>query len=301
MIEFWIIIGIMTLAAIGIALLPLLRNPQETSPNNREVNLQLYQEQLLNIEASYKDEEIGFDEYQQAKKELAQSMSQDVPSDDQHPEQSRHNGNNYKTAFVLLFAIPIVAISLYLHWGYSKKLTQWVVVKKQNKIVKKELTKYGSIDNLITVFHKHVANAPDNPQGWYLLGKLYLSVGKNQKAVDAFTKANKLKPHDVKTLEKYSEALFLANHYSLDKHAKEILASLLKLSPDNVKAINLLAIDSFRHKKYTQAIKYWRRLENVFPTGSKDAKSLQKVITLAQHKLTRPTKPTPQKVTKGDI
>jgi len=190
-----------------------------------------------------------------------------------------------RIAYTLPLLIPIFAITLYLHWGYSKQLSHWLTIKKQNELVRSELTKYGSLDNLIKSLRERVLKTPSNPKGWYLLGKLYLSAKQFALATDALHRAYSLNPHDIKILEKYGEALFLAHDNHLNKEAKHVLNKLLELSPNNINAINILAIDSYREKDYKKAIQYWKHLTSILPPNSADAKSLHEAITLARKKI----------------
>lgn len=73
-----------------------------------------------------------------------------------------------------------------------------------------------------------------------MLGSVYLETGQREKAYDAFTKALKIKPQDVSTLNKYAYALVM-NHESLDL-ASDMALKVIQVSPGNASAEHILAL-----------------------------------------------------------
>ncbi len=74
-----------------------------------------------------------------------------------------------------------------------------------------ENQKEGLITEAIQIMEKLQANFPDYLATYYQLGKLYESIGENEKAVDAFLDGRRLakKNGDIKATGELSEALMM--------------------------------------------------------------------------------------------
>ena len=64
---------------------------------------------------------------------------------------------------------------------------------------------------------------PDNPKGWYLLGRLYFSTEQFGSAVQAFSKAYAITPDDNNTAIQYAQALFLLHNKKFTPKARHLL------------------------------------------------------------------------------
>lgn len=77
-----------------------------------------------------------------------------------------------KTVFLALLFIPIFSGALYSAIGNAKAY---------------------EISQLIQEMQVHLQKDPESREGWYLLGKLYLSQNRTTEAAEAFAKAGVLK------------------------------------------------------------------------------------------------------------
>jgi cytochrome c-type biogenesis protein CcmH len=117
-----------------------------------------------------------------------------------------------------------------------------------------ELNKLEKLDQIIVQLKRHLESNPDG-HGWYLLGRLYLNKQQLQAALVAFTKANQLSPNKPEIVFAYAQTL------------------------------NWLAMDSFQHQNYQQAIDYWQRLLLQLDAKTPAAKAVFSLIAEAQQKL----------------
>ena len=81
--------------------------------------------------------------------------------------------------------------------------------------------------------------------------------------------------------------IFFANGRKLSPDDVALLAPILKRDPNNVNAINLLAIDAYLQHHYQTAVSYWERLLLIFPPDSADSKAVLQMIAKAQKNITR--------------
>lgn len=194
---------------------------------------------------------------------------------------------SYLTAIILGLLIPLMSIVLYLNWGNSKVVSEWLSAQKNAKQVKQEIAKLGSREKIIETLQKKVQQLPldeNSAKGWYLLGKLYFNERKLSEAVAAFQKAVTLKPNQPDYLLDFVSVKFYVYH-KLTQEDKQLIAKILTLTPQNVNAINLLALDAYQQHDFPSAIRYWEGLLKYFPPGSDDSKNLLEMIRQAQNQM----------------
>lgn len=186
--------------------------------------------------------------------------------------------------FVWIFVLLLSGI-LYWHWGSTKQVLDAYQVNTEIKKIKTEITNSGSIDALIKRLENKVKTSPNDPQGHFLLARLYLSDQNINKALQSFEKANALKPKDPEIMVNYAQAIFLKNNRKLNTKAKDLINQVLKIDMQNINALNLLAIDAFDRKEYKAAINYWERVLIQLPLNTEEAKQIETMIEKAKTSL----------------
>ena len=109
---------------------------------------------------------------------------------------------------------------------------------------------------------------PDNAEGWGMLGRSYMALGRSADAMAAYDRALKLKPNDAAMLVDYADALAVKNGRTLDGEPTKLIERALKLEPDNIKALALAGTAAFNRSDYAAAVKHWDRAVKVGPPDS---------------------------------
>lgn len=185
------------------------------------------------------------------------------------------------TLVILGCGLPILAIICYLQWGNSHGLKLALNAKQQALAVQKLRTQLQTPDQVIQALQKRLKQEPNNAKGWFLLGRVYVSLQAFKEASEAFAQAEKLDPNNPEVLFQYAQALYFY-HHSLQGKATELLIKLLKSNPNNDLAINLLAIAAYEAGHYQEAINYWEKLLPNYATDSPDGQALLTAIAKAQ-------------------
>lgn len=183
---------------------------------------------------------------------------------------------------ILWVFVLILSGVLYWHWGASSEVVTAYKVNNEIKNIKTQIASTGSIDVLIKRMEKNIESSPNDPQGLFLLAKLYLSDQKIDKALLHFEKANALKPKDTEIMVNYAQALFLKNNRKLDSKAKDLVNQVLKIDMQNINALNLFAIDAYDQKDYRTAIKYWEKVLIQLPLNSEESQQIEFMIEKAK-------------------
>jgi len=195
------------------------------------------------------------------------------------------NTRGFGVALLVIVVLPVAALWLYLHWGASQQLAEHVLLQKHAAAIKAELKQLHSPQQVIDTLTTHLRRAPNSAKGWYLLGRLYLTIGKYHAAAVAFKKANQLTINQPGIMLGYAQALFFANDRHLNNTAEHLLKTILQRDPHQVNALNLLAVNAYLRGDYRRAVNYWEQLQNSFAPDSKSAKAIRHMIALAQRKL----------------
>jgi cytochrome c-type biogenesis protein CcmH len=101
-----------------------------------------------------------------------------------------------------------------------------------------------------------------------MLGRSYMSLGRNDEALAAYGRALKLKPKDATLLADYADALGVKNGRTLDGEPTQLIDRALQLEPDNLKALVLAGTAAFNRGDFVVAVKHWERAVAVGPAGS---------------------------------
>lgn len=189
---------------------------------------------------------------------------------------------NRKIALLILgCGLPLLAITGYLQWGDSQGLKLALNSREQVATVQKLRVQLQTPSQVIKALQERLKQDPNSAQGWFLLGRIYVSLGAFKEAVRAFAQAEKLDSNNPDILFQYAQALYFYQH-SLKGKPAELLNKLLQIKPQNDLAINLLAIAAYEEGNYQQAIDYWEKILPNYTTDSSDGQALLTAIAKAQ-------------------
>lgn len=185
------------------------------------------------------------------------------------------------SSLILVFGVVIG----YAYWGSN---TQWITYEhdKDKQLAVKKLLKTGKgIEVLILKMKAKIQEAPDNPKGWYLLGRLYANQQAWILAVQSFKKAYGLDPEDIATAVNYGQALWQKNNQKFTPEIREIFQQLLDKNPDQPDALAMLALDYHAENNFLKAIELWEHLLMLTPPQSEEARSIREAIAQASRRL----------------
>jgi cytochrome c-type biogenesis protein CcmH len=208
-----------------------------------------------------------------------------LPQEFEEPQFNRRP--SYLLASLLAALTLLVGLGLYGYWGKGFVLADMVAKERNADLAKKQLAKLGSRQNVIVALRTQLEHLPmdaNAAKGWHILGKLYFNEKNYSQAISAFETAVKLKPLESDYVLELVNAKFYINH-RLDAQDKKLIETLLSQSPQNVNAINLLALDAYQQGNYGVATRYWEGLLKFFPANSEDSKVLLEMIQRSQQHL----------------
>ncbi|WP_129780091.1 tetratricopeptide repeat protein [Peristeroidobacter soli] len=123
--------------------------------------------------------------------------------------------------------VPVLAIVMYAG------LSNW-----DWKAVQVETTQAANMEQAVTGLEEKLKQNPDNLDGWIMLGRSYVAMGRYPRAADAFQQAYDLsKGQNVEVLVGLGEALALTDEASLNGRAGQLFDQALTMAPNHPKAL----------------------------------------------------------------
>ena len=114
---------------------------------------------------------------------------------------------------------------------------------------------------------KHLADHPEDGEGWAMLARTYDMLQRNPQALQAYARALALRQDDSALLADYADSLALGNN-SLAGEPMKLLQRALKIDPQNLKALALMGTSAFNDKDYAGAAKWWQKMVQIGPADN---------------------------------
>jgi len=181
------------------------------------------------------------------------------------------------TFWILLAAMSLVAVGfavwpLYKHQGGLSMMVAATVIfvvalssGMYFKQGKPDLQSAGDsvpgMDDAISGLAKRLEENPNNPEGWNMLGRSYMSTGNYDGAIAAFEKAMELESgQNAQTLVSLGEALLASTNSPIEGRIASLFENALALDPNNPQALFYGGIAAFNRNNTDLAADRWERL-----------------------------------------
>ena len=261
MILFWLICLALTAIALSFVMPPLWqRHAAPPAHNDKEANVEVYRDQLSELEADRDNGSISPEQYSIERDEIERRLLEDVASSTPQSENKAVPVAGRRFAYALALAIPVLAAGLYFKIGSPDVITASTAMPSRQAAPNRGMRSQQDIDANVEALAKRLEQNPTDANGWLMLGRSYLTLEKYKEAAIAFARASALRPDDADLLADYAFALGMANGQRLGGQPQELIDKALKLDPENPKALELAGTAAYEAKNYTEAIGYWERL-----------------------------------------
>lgn len=289
MILFWLICAGLVAIALAFVLPPLLQavSTNDNFEDQREANIDVYRDQLSELDADLANGIVSSEQYQQDRDEIERRLLDDVSAPNEATKKKAKAAvADRRPAYAIAFGIPAVAVVLYLLVGNSAALSGAATTPVQAPSAAGSQNDGGmpqqAIEANVAKLAKRLEQNPADADGWAMLARSYMTLEKYSEASDAFAKAAALKTNDADLLADYAFALAMVNGRQLKGQPLELVKKALQLDPQNAKALELAGSGEFEAKNYEQAIAYWQKLLAMTPADSELARTLAAEIKKAQ-------------------
>ncbi|MGF1762851.1 c-type cytochrome biogenesis protein CcmI [Aliivibrio kagoshimensis] len=288
MMLFWV--STLVLIAIGavIIIVPLWQAKLTDEDAQRDqLNKAFYKDRLAELEeesseglVSNQDEMI---------KELKQSLLDDIPQ-----EKSTAKDTSSAKAFIAPALVVFIAITyaFYFKFGNLDKVEQWQDVAQRLPALSQklmapegvELTEQEMVEIILSLRTK-LHHEPNDAMGWLLLGRIGMANRDAETASGAMEKAYRLEPGNPDIQLGYAQAMMLSGDDDQADKARKMLRVVVAKDRTNLRALSLLAFDSFERGDYKGAIVAWSTMQKAIGPDDNRYEMLNRSIERAMSRM----------------
>lgn len=137
-----------------------------------------------------------------------------------------------------------------------------------------------------------LARQPQDGEGWAMLGRSQLALGRTADAVQAFDRALVLRPRDADLLADQADALGMAQGFRLEGAPMRRVQQALAIDPTHIKALTLAGTHALQQHDEAGAVRYWERaVRAAAPDDERRPQLLQALAGVRARAASRPAAP----------
>ncbi len=278
--SFWLLVGALTLLAVGFVVLPLLwlrKGVKQQEVPADLVSIALIKEQLDELEQQSQTDFITEGDYQERKRELELRLVSDAMQATEVPEQ----GNFRAVVIAVGLLLPLASWLLYLQWGSADA---WNLSQRYQAINEQLAKGEGNADQTMAFVADlaHYTQQGGSPDWLFLQAQLYMQLGVYQAAADSYARVAEQQPGSVEVLARQAQAQYLAGGRKIDSRVNQLIERVLAINPHQPTVLGMQGMDAFERADYTAAISAWEQAIRGMPQGSQSAQVLQQGIRQAR-------------------
>jgi len=284
MISFIVSAIVLVLIAI-VFIVPTLRKKNYAfSDEYDELNVDIAKDRLSEIKHQLAAGEINQQTYEQLHEELESTLANDLSASSQvSPESQVINQNNKFIPIILAVAVPIVAAVLYYQLGDFAAATGTRV--EATVIPAAENRPQITIEEAVVKLEQRLAVEPENPDGWFMLARTYMTMKQYHKAVAAYEKVIEIVGEDPEVLLRYADAVAMTEGGNLMGKAKPIVDKVITLLPDNPTVLWMAGSAEVQQKNFGKALSYWYKLQPMLAQDASASAQIEELINNAESQL----------------
>lgn len=190
--------------------------------------------------------------------------------------------------------IALISLSIALYWsvGAFKEVNDWQNALQRYPQIHKNLFEKPDarpneqeLKDLMLGLRSHLANEPNDVQGWVLYSRLGRVFKDKDLAIDAIKKALQAAPNNVDIQLEYIELKMKLGDEYAQATAKSMLKNVLIHHPDNYDAWSMYGFIALQKADYESAIYGWKKMLGLVDKSGDKAAMLNSSIAYAQQKI----------------
>lgn len=287
MIVFWIFAALMLAAALWLLIPALLGRKSIHDLDRNQQNVAIARDRLKELESEYGRGSLSEGDYEQAKQELEQALLNDVDTSAASRASDSTSSTRASLAWVAL-GVPLAAVLLYLQLGTPAALQPQVQAAAAQQQGHAGGDSTASMEQLVASLAAKLQQEPENPEGWFMLGRSYMSMGRYAEAAEAFQRVLDQVGDDPNVMLRYADALAMAQGGQIGGKPFELIKKALLLKPDDATGLWLAGLGYEEQGEYELAVQHWRKLEPMMQSDPASLNEVRNLIARAEQKLGRP-------------
>ena len=285
---------LLTLAAILFVLVPVLRfrnqGVNSQSDEREQKNIELFQQNISELDSNLADNLIEQDQYNKLKLELERNFLNDMGSGKVSKQKSTASYTKL-VPLALMFFIPIGSFLFYRSVGSGPELVLPELIEELNASVSvdEQLTALGEI---AAVLDQRFQRRDDDIQAGYTLGTLYISLEEYADAVRVFSQLSDGMEQDIDkatVLGQLAQSQYLLADSTMTPTVQNTIDEALLINSNEQAIMSILAVEALLAEDLAGAANYWRRQVSQLPVGSEQIAQINERIATIEAYLDDPT------------
>jgi cytochrome c-type biogenesis protein CcmH len=262
----WIIIALVLLVTVVAIAVPAL-NAKPPLSASQDYDLAVFTDQMNELERDQARGLINAEEYKAARAEIGRRIlaTQRIAGGATKPA-TLGRGNAIAAAAVLLL-IPLIAAPVYVWRGNPDLIGDRVAVQPV-PTVQPEPTQQAGLVESVTRLKARLETAPEDFDGWVLLGRSYMVTQKPLLAIDAYAKAIALRPDDATVRSFMGEAIVFSADGTVTETARVAFTMAVQADPKNPAARFYLGMADAQAGNLRAAFDSWLALAAETPVDA---------------------------------
>ncbi|MGI8454043.1 c-type cytochrome biogenesis protein CcmI [Pectobacterium carotovorum] len=245
------------------------------------INQALYRDRLRELTVDVANEQ----ERAQLVEELQHTLLQDIPSDAKAQQRPLNRWA------LLPGVLLLVIVSFGVFWKTSavnrvQELQQ--VVALTPDLMKRALDPDAeplTIEDVARLglgLRSQLETQPDNPQDWWMLGRIAGLLNNYDMSVQAFAKAFQLDPKNTDLALDYADLLSRSTDPRDSQRGGDMLRELMNSGSTNVRVLSLLAFNAYEAQRYQDAINAWEAMLQLLPQNDTRRAVIERSVAQAK-------------------
>lgn len=287
MIVFWIFAALMLAAALWLLIPALLGRKSVRDLDRNQQNVAIARERFKELESEYGRGSLTETDYEQARQELEQALLNDVDDAVVSGAPLSSSSSRASLAWVAL-GVPLAAVLLYLQLGTPDALKPQAQVQAAAPQGHAGGDSTATMEQLVASLAAKLQQEPENPEGWFMLGRSYMSMGRYPEAAEAFQRVLEQVGDEPNVMLRYADALAMTQGGKIAGKPFELIKKALLLKPDDATGLWLAGLGYEEQGEYELAVQHWRKLEPMMQDDPASLNEVRSLIARAEQKLGRP-------------
>ena len=264
----------------------LLRKNQPMTDQYDDFNVAIAKDRLKELKLQRDAGEITDTVYQQMHDELETTLAIDLSNQSNLPSADATSvaPKSKFTAILVGLFIPVLAVFTYAQLGDFNAATG-VAVKSVEIPAGEDGRPKMTIEEAIAKLEQRLAADPENPDGWFMLAKTYMSTQQYQKSANAYKKVIDIVGDEVQVLLGYADALAMSEGGKLTGKAKPIVEKIMQIAPNSPTVLWMAGTAESQQGNFKQALTYWYKLNPMLDAEPEAQRQLSQLIQGAEGQL----------------
>jgi cytochrome c-type biogenesis protein CcmH len=267
----WLIFALMALCVVAALIGPSLLRRNVEMPGRENFDIAVYKDQLNEVDRDVERGHVSAEEAGTVRLEIQRRLLAAADATDGAVSQAAQRS---PVLIVLAILVPTLAGLSYIQVG-SPGIPDFPYAERDDLSVVAQGA--GDINDMVAGLESRLAQNPDDPEGWAMLGRTYQVLEQYSDAAQAFQKLYDL-TSDVRAKSEYAEAMILSNDAVVSAELAQILAQVMDEAPLDPKARFYFGVGVAQQGDLAGAVQVWTDLVHLSPDDASWLPTVQQQI-----------------------